>query len=80
MNNGVRLKISDSGAIRSTVVPKVNIRRPCVAFWHKARLVCGGIHITLERGIRQPTTMASTMPPVLSLRQWPSIQRQANGS
>ena len=37
-------------------------------------------HIALERGIRQPTTVASTMPPVLSFRQWPSIQRQANGS
>jgi hypothetical protein len=32
VNKGVRLKISDSGAVRSTVVPKVKITGDLVAF------------------------------------------------
>ena len=87
MNNGVRRQISDSGAIRSVAVPNVKITRDSVAFWHMrgaffrcAKTCCAKLHIALERGSRQPTTVASTMPPVLSLRHWPSIQRQAKGS
>ena len=82
MNNEVRRLNSDSGAIRSVAVPNVKIALGFVAFWHMraAQGALGPPHTALERGSRQPTTVASTMPPVLSLRHWPSIQRQANGS
>jgi len=36
--------------------------------------------LELARGSRHPTTVASTMPPVLSLRHRPSIHRQAKGN
>ena len=39
VNKGARRKISDSGAVRSTRVPNVNITRVPVAFWHNAPLV-----------------------------------------
>lgn len=50
VNNGVRRKISDSGAIRSTAVPNVKIERGSVAFWHNAPAFFGEACLGLNPG------------------------------
>ena len=69
---------NDSGAIRSHSVPELKTGSLAVALWHSDQVQ--GRTRTPAAGRRQPTTVASTVPPESLLRHSPSMKRQANGS